>query len=111
MDWQISVFQPAFTKVFWGLVRTPPDQRDPAAIAVAMSASIDAAKILDAALARNAYLAGNSFSMADIPMGVFIYRFLALVPDRPSLPNMERWYAAIEQRAAFQEHVSNIALS
>jgi glutathione S-transferase len=111
MDWQISVFQPAFTKVFWGLVRTPPDQRDPAAIAAAMSQSIDAAKIIDAALARNAYLAGNSFSMGDIPMGVFIYRFRALVPDRPSLSNMERWYAAIEQHSAFKEHVSSVTLT
>ena len=111
MDWQISSFQPAFTRVFWGLVRTPSEQRDPAAIAAAKTASIDAAKILDAALARNAYLAGNSFSMGDIPMGVFIYRFRALLPDRPSLPNLERWYAAIEERSAFQKHVSSVPLT
>ena len=111
MDWQISSFQPAFTKVFWGLVRTPPDKRDPAAIKAAKGDSIDAAKILDAALARNAYLAGNSFSMGDIPMGVFIYRFRALLPDRPSLPNLERWYAAIEERSAFQKHVSSVPLT
>jgi glutathione S-transferase len=111
MDWQISVFQPAFTRVFWGLVRTPPDQRDSNAIATAKTKSIDAAQMLDAALARNAYLAGNSFSMGDIPMGVFIYRFRALMPDRPSLPNLERWYAAIEKRAAFRDHVSAIPIS
>ena len=111
MDWQISSFQPAFTRVFWGLVRTPSEQRDPAAIAAAKTASIDAAKILDAALARNVYLAGNSFSMGDIPMGVFIYRFRALLPDRPSLPNLERWYAAIEERSAFQKHVSSVPLT
>jgi len=88
MDWQISTFQPLFTHVFWGLIRTPPDQRDPVAIAAAKAKSIDAARILDAALARNAYLAGNFFSMGDIPMGVFIYRFRALVPERPSMPNL-----------------------
>ena len=109
--WQISSFQPAFTRVFWGLVRTPSEQRDPAAIAAAKTASIGAAKILDAALARNVYLAGNSFSMGDIPMGVFIYRFRALLPDRPSLPNLERWYAAIEERSAFQKHVSSVPLT
>src|SRR6476659_6971393 len=108
MDWQISFFQPAFTKVFWGLVRTPAEKRDPAAIAAAKCESIAAAKILDAALARNAYLAGNSFSMGDIPMGVFIYRFRSLQSDAPSLPNLERWYSAIEKRSAFQKHVSSI---
>src|SRR5215475_14098002 len=29
MDWQLSVFGPAITPVFWGLVRTPPEKRDP----------------------------------------------------------------------------------
>src|SRR4249919_2298399 len=33
MDWQLSVLGPAITPVFWGMVRTPPDKRDPAAIA------------------------------------------------------------------------------
>ncbi len=111
MDWQISVFLPAFTDVFWGLVRTPPEKRDHAAIAAAKAKSIAAAKILDAALARNTYLAGNSFCMGDIPMGVFMYRFRALMPDRPPMPNLERWYEAIEKRPAFQEHVSSISLT
>lgn len=111
MDWQISVFFPAFAEVFFSLVRTPPEKRDPARIAAAKTKSIDAAKILDAALARNAYLAGNSFSMGDIPMGVFIYRFRALVPERPALSNLERWYAAIEKRPAFREHVGSIPIT
>jgi glutathione S-transferase len=111
MDWQVSVFFPAFAEVFFNLVRTPPDQRNPARIAAAKAKSIDAAKILDTALARNAYLAGNSFSMGDIPMGVFIYRFRVLLTDRPSLPNLERWYAAIEERSAFQKHVSSIPIT
>jgi glutathione S-transferase len=111
MDWQISVFLPAFTRVFWGLTRTPPEQRDLAAIAAAKMNSIAAAKILDAALARNAYLAGNSFCMGDIPMGVFMYRFRALVPDRPALPNLERWYAALETRPAFRTHVTEIPIT
>jgi glutathione S-transferase len=111
MDWQISVFFPAFAEVFFNLVRTPPDKRDPARVAAAKTKSIDAAKILDASLERNAYLAGNSFSMGDIPMGVFIYRFRALLPDRPPLPHLERWYAAIEVRPAFQTHVGSIPIT
>jgi glutathione S-transferase len=111
MDWQISAFLPAFSAVFWGLVRTPPEKRDHAAIAAAKDKSIAAAQILDTALARNTYLAGNSFCMGDIPMGVFMYRFRALMPDRPPMPNLERWYATIAKRPAFQEHVSDISLT
>jgi glutathione S-transferase len=111
MDWQTSVFVPAFAEVFFSLVRTPLEKRDHVSIAAAKDRTINAVKILDAALARNVYLAGNSFSMGDIPMGVFIYRFRALLPDRPSLPNLERWYAQIEKRSAFQKHVSSIPLT
>jgi glutathione S-transferase len=111
MDWQTSVFLPAFNDVFMGLVRTPADQRDPVAIAAAKSKSTSAAQILDAALARNTFLAGKAFSMGDIPMGVFIYRFRALVPERPPLPNLERWYAALETRPAFREHVAKIPVT
>src|SRR5712672_467 len=32
MDWQLSVMAPAITPVFWGLIRTPPEKRDPKAI-------------------------------------------------------------------------------
>src|SRR5437868_8574364 len=32
MDWQLTVAAPALTPVFWGLIRTPPENRDPAAI-------------------------------------------------------------------------------
>jgi glutathione S-transferase len=111
MDWQISVFQPAFTKTFWGRVRTPAEKRDQAAIAESKAKSVSAAKILDAELSHHAYLAGDAFSMGDIPMGVFIYRFQQLVPECPRLPNLERWYALIEKRPAFREHVGNIPLT
>src|ERR1700728_2598631 len=32
MDWQLSVAGPAITPVFWGLIRTPAEKRDHAAI-------------------------------------------------------------------------------
>ena len=32
MDWQLSVLGPAIHETFWGLVRTPPEKRDHAAI-------------------------------------------------------------------------------
>jgi glutathione S-transferase len=110
MDWQISTFQLVFTKTFWGMVRTPPDRRDHAAIAESKAKSIAAAKILDAELSRHAFVA-DAFSMGDIPIGVFIFRFRQLVSERPALPNLERWYAMLETRPAFQEHVGSIALT
>jgi glutathione S-transferase len=111
MDWQLSVLGPAITPAFWGLVRTAPEKRDHAAIAASQAKSTEAAKILDAALGRSAYVAGDAFSMGDIPVGVMIYRFWQLVPERPPLPNLERWFKAIEGRKSFQDHVGSIPLT
>src|SRR5476651_2237778 len=48
MDWQLSVMAPAITPVFWGLIRTPPDKRDPKAIEAGKEKTVAAAKIMDA---------------------------------------------------------------
>jgi glutathione S-transferase len=110
MDWQLTVLGPAITPVFWGLVRTPPEKRDMAAIEAAKVKTTEAAKILDARLGKTNFVAGSAFSYGDIPVGVMIYRYMALVPERPKLANLERWYAAIADRKAFRDHVSSIAL-
>ena len=110
MDWQLTVLGPAITPVFWGLVRTPPEKRDMAAIEAAKVKTTEAAKILDARLGKTNFAAGSTFSYGDIPVGVMIYRYMKLVPERPKLANLERWYAAVAERKAFRDHVSSIAL-
>jgi glutathione S-transferase len=105
MDWQISVAAPAITPVFWGLIRTPAEKRDAAAIDSGKVKSMAAMKILDAQLAKSAFVAGDALSMGDIPVALMAYRFRRLVPERPGLDNLERWFTAIEQRPAFKEHV------
>jgi glutathione S-transferase len=110
MDWQLSVLGPAIHATFWGLVRTPPEQRDLAAIETSKTRTTAAIKILDAQLAKTAYVAGDAFSMGDIPVGVFSYRFHTLVTERPPLPHFERWFAAISARPAFHDHILSMPL-
>jgi glutathione S-transferase len=95
---------------FWGLIRTPPEKRDQAAIKASQAKSTDAMIILDAQLANMRYVAGDSFSMGDIPVGVMAYRFWEIVPERPPLPHLQRWYAEIAARPAFQAQVSSVPL-
>jgi glutathione S-transferase len=111
MDWQLSVLGPAITPVFWGLIRTPPEQRDAKAIMSGKEKTIAAAKIMDVQLGKTQYLAGNDFSYGDIPVGIMIYRYMQLIPERPATPNLDRWYAAISTRAAFREQVAVVPLS
>jgi glutathione S-transferase len=110
MDWQLSVLGPAIGPAFLGLIRTPPEQRDAAAIAASQAKTIEAMKILDAALGKTAYVAGDKFSYGDIPVGIMAYRYWQLVPQRPDTPHLKRWYGEIEKRPAFQQHVSAVKL-
>ncbi len=111
MDWQLSVAAPAIGPAFWGLIRTPPDKRDMAAIKASQDKTVENMAMLETQLAKTAYVAGPAFSYGDIPVGVMCYRYRLLVPDRPPTPNLDRWYDAIAKRKAFQEHVSSIPLS
>ena len=111
MDWQLSVVGPAITPAFWGLIRTAPEKRDMAAIKTAQDKTTAAMKILDAQLGKTPFVAGPAFSYGDIPVGVMVYRFRQLVPDRPALPNLERWFGLISKRKAFQDHIGSIPLT
>jgi glutathione S-transferase len=111
MDWQLSVMGPAITPVFWQLIRTPADKRDPAALVAGKEKTIAAAKIMDGQLARTAFMAGDAFSYGDIPLGIMIYRYVQLIPERPPTPNLDRWYAAISERPAFKAQVAAVPLT
>jgi glutathione S-transferase len=111
MDWQLSVVGPAITPAFWGLIRTPEDKRDMAAIAASQKRTTEVMAMLEGQLAKTAFVAGSNFSYGDIPVGVMCYRYRQLVPGRPATPNLDRWYDAISSRKAFQDHVGSIPLS
>ena len=111
MDWQLTVAGPAIFGMFWGLIRTPPEKRDMAAIDASRQKTTDAVKMLDAQLGKTAFLAGPSFSYGDIPAGLIANRYRLLVSDRPAMPNVDRWFAAIAARKPFQDHAASIPLT
>ena len=111
MDWQLTVMAPAITPAFWQLIRTPADKRDRSVIAASKEKTIAAAKIMDEQLGRTPYLAGDAFSYGDIPLGIMIYRYVQLVPERPATANLDRWYGAISSRAAFKAQVGAVPLT
>jgi glutathione S-transferase len=105
MDWQLTTLGPAIVPLFWALVRTPPEKRDPAAIQTAMQKSAASWKIVDEQLAKNNYLAGKDFTIGDIPLGVWAYRWFNLPIDRPKLERASRWYETLCKRPVYQKHI------
>jgi glutathione S-transferase len=105
MDWQLTVCAPAIHGLFWGLIRTPPEKRDLAHIDASRAKTTAAMMILDAQLGKTRFVAGDAFSMGDIPVGLIAYRYRRLVQDRKGLDCLEDWYLRLEARPAFKEHV------
>lgn len=105
MDWQQLVFAPAVTQVFINLVRTPPENRNAAAVAAGQRAAADALRIADSWLARHPWFAGHEFSFGDMVMGAILWRYTGLDVERPETPNVTRWFDTVQRREAFRHAV------
>ena len=104
MDWAFAV-QTAMRPVFWGLIRTPPEKRDPKAIEAGRLKSIETLQVLEKSLAGKAYVAGARFTMGDIPVGCEVQRFMRVPIERPPLPNVEAWFERLRERPPFSKLV------
>lgn len=105
MDWCSSTVAPVMSPLFHGLVRTPLEQRKQAEIDAAASTMDQLAGTVDAALDGRDYLAGSQFTIADIALGCFMYRWSALPIARSRHANLEAWQARLARRAGFRRHV------
>ena len=106
MDAQQTLLNRPIGVVFWGLVRTPPDQRDMAAIRQGIA---DAARVWGMAaeqLAKHPYLAGNDLTLADIPWGPHLHRWFNMDFDRPEVPHLRAWYDRLLERPAYKAHLA-----
>lgn len=53
------------------------------------------------------YLAGRDFTVADIPCGLQIHRWMVIDFDKPKLPALEAYYQRLCERPAFKKHGCN----
>jgi glutathione S-transferase len=106
MDWQLSTLITPVSTVFWNLVRRPAAERNPAAVAAATAEANRAVQLLDAHLAKQPFVAGEHFTIGDIPVGATAHRWLAIEGvERPPLPALRAWHARLAQRSGFRAHV------
>lgn len=111
MDWQQTAVATAQTPVFWGLIRTRPEDRNHDLINNSRDKLEAALEIMEARLGDNEWMAGDRFTMADIPLGIMIYRWYTLNIKRKDFPNIKRWYDAMGKRPAFEKTVLSIELT
>ncbi len=91
--------------VFWAVVRTPAAKRDPVAIARGVRQLGRELDTVEARLAENEWLAGGHFTPADIMLGHVLYRYFDIDIARKPRPALDAYYARLQDRPAFREHV------
>ena len=104
MDCQQTHLSRPQSILFWGLVRTPPEKRDQAAIRQAIADAGRAYALLESSLTRFPFIAGQAFTLADIVWGVHVHRWLSLEFERPDMPWLRAWYDRLLQRPAYRTH-------
>ncbi|MEE2945567.1 MAG: glutathione S-transferase family protein [Pseudomonadota bacterium] len=92
--------------VFWRVVRTPEQQRDPSAINEAVQNLEANLLIAESQLQENEWLSGEDFTLADIQFGHILYRYFDIEIERNDLPAIRRYYDALLLRDAYREHVA-----
>lgn len=105
MDWQMTIVSPAMIPVFRGMIRTPPEKRDMAAIEAGRKRLSETMAIIDSNLADRAFMAGDDFTMGDIPVGIAAWRWFNMPIEREDYPNLRRWVDALEQRPGYRKHI------
>ena len=105
MDWHKTTLYPPCIYLTWALVRTEPAVRDRRKIGELQAQTETRLAILDKHLARTGDVVGDRFTMADIPFGALVHRYLNLEIERPAFPQNASRYARLSERPALIEHV------
>jgi glutathione S-transferase len=102
MDWQTSEWQPSMLQAFMGLVRTPEEKRDHAAVAASVAKANAKALVLEQTLQDREFVGGSQITMGDIAVGCAAHRWLGIPMERPATPALSAWYRRLMMRPAVQ---------
>lgn len=94
MDFQLSTIRPPLH----ALLR---DALDPNAVARNGKKLAEAFEPVEATLATQPYLAGDAFTLGDIPVGINAYRWHLIDVARPPSPAIDAWLKRLYARPAF----------
>ncbi|MFC3325145.1 glutathione S-transferase family protein [Mesorhizobium cantuariense] len=100
MDFLLAAVNPGYLAAFKGAKLAPEEQT--AEYKEQVKDLVAQLKIVDAHLAGKDFLALGKLTLADIACAPILKRCVDFKIDRPSMPNLERWVAAIAARPAFK---------
>ena len=108
IDWQASDLNKSWSYAFMSLVRHSPEHQDSQALAAACKDWSRHMEILNRQLASTgAYVAGNEFSLADIPIGLSVNRWFETPLAHPDFPAVSDYYERLSHRPGYLLHGRN----
>jgi len=107
IDWQATEFNTAWRYAFSALVRRHPAFDDARHIEASKADWARMLGILDAVLSNQSHVAGEGFTLADIPIGLSVNRWFMMPMDKPSFPAVAAYYDRLSRRPAFLTHGCN----
>ncbi|WP_236238312.1 MULTISPECIES: glutathione S-transferase family protein [Pseudomonas] len=108
IDWQASDLNRAWSYAFQSLVRHSPAHQDPQALAEGCAQWAHNMQILERQLAATgAYVAGEHFTLADIPIGLSVNRWFETPFEHPPLPAVSAYFERLTARPGFVAHGRN----
>jgi glutathione S-transferase len=108
MDWQVGDLNNSWRYAFMSLVRHSPAHQDPAALAAGVQGWNRHMAILEQQLHKTGEFAcGDTFTLADIVLGLSTHRWFSAPIERLELPAVTAYYDRLTTRAGFRQHGRN----
>ncbi|MFJ5238013.1 glutathione S-transferase family protein [Pseudomonas neuropathica] len=108
IDWQASELNRSWSYAFLSLVRQSPEYQDSAALAVGIEQWSKNMAILDRQLEKTgAYVSGEQFSLADIPIGLSVNRWFESPLAHPDFAAVKAYYERLSLRPGYLLHGRN----
>jgi glutathione S-transferase len=108
MDWQATELNNAWRYAFMGLVRGSAAHQDAAQIAAGVAGWNRHMGILERQLEKSgAYVAGASFTLADVVLGLSANRWRMTPMERPAMPAIDAWMTRLQQRPGCGDYCLN----
>lgn len=108
MDWQATDLNRSWTYALMGAIRQSPDYQDQAEIARSWANWTHNMTILEDRLASTgAFVAGDDFTLADIPIGLSVHRWMSAPLEHPELPAVLAYYDQLNGREGYRLYGRN----
>lgn len=103
--WSMLELQKPLIDIFIQTVFVPEDKRDYALIEKSQKNVLPLLSILDKALNSKKYIAGDSFTVADLNLATVVGLTSVIQMDISAYKNVQSWLSMLMERPAFQKYI------